>query len=605
MPVTFTPSSRARLSSVGLSSTTIREILGLTQIYATQYGVVADGVTDDTAAWNAIIAVANADPIGQIAIVCPKGNSVVTALDPILNDCIWFVGEEGPGTFWFKHSGDPCLTWGSATDQTLGGGVHGIGFWSPSAPAGRRSIYVRNGARMNFTDIQAFEVSILLQVGLAGGTTGSTIHVNGLRGACLNVASPLFDLQKCLGFFLNDYQIYVDATVGATNTSRHFIQMTNDTCDTILVGSGLAELFARPIKAVAATGTNHHRINIDFGATHDNCLEGCLFQTTGTGTITGLDYDGYITVLNGHGLEIDGVGNWLHTISVRIQAAAKNGIYLKGAHETIICDKTLIYNTNTLASTWDGIYVESVAGLTIGSCRVGLDVSGLGLTGSPRYGCKILTSDRVFLTGALLRGSTSALNYDGATTNLMVDGCQGLDDFGRLRISINGSAPQHGLEVIPTNMNSDGIVIKRYSAGTTNASYWGFQIENASAGDGFIVGQTSTTFTTGGFAGWIGNSDGFWYYPSTMKIGTGIGSTAAMSLTSANKVLFASAPIGVKTYTVANLPSAATGDVAFATDCRVFNGAGTQEGAGVGTGGLVSYNGTNWKIAGTNVTAVA
>jgi len=59
------------------------------------------------------------------------------------------------------------------------------------------------------------------------------------------------------------------------------------------------------------------------------------------------------------------------------------------------------------------------------------------------------------------------------------------------------------------------------------------------------------------------------------------------------------------TYTVATLPAGSTGDTVFATDCRVFNGAGTQEGAGLGTGGLVTYNGASWKIEGTNVTAVA
>ena len=59
------------------------------------------------------------------------------------------------------------------------------------------------------------------------------------------------------------------------------------------------------------------------------------------------------------------------------------------------------------------------------------------------------------------------------------------------------------------------------------------------------------------------------------------------------------------TYTVATLPAGSTGDTVFATDCRVFNGAGTQEGAGLGTGGLVTYNGAAWKIEGTNVTAVA
>lgn len=59
-------------------------------------------------------------------------------------------------------------------------------------------------------------------------------------------------------------------------------------------------------------------------------------------------------------------------------------------------------------------------------------------------------------------------------------------------------------------------------------------------------------------------------------------------------------------FKVAQLPvDAALGDWAFAPDCRVFNGAGTQESGAAGTGGHVSFNGTAWKIAGTNVTAVA
>lgn len=62
-------------------------------------------------------------------------------------------------------------------------------------------------------------------------------------------------------------------------------------------------------------------------------------------------------------------------------------------------------------------------------------------------------------------------------------------------------------------------------------------------------------------------------------------------------------------YAVADLPTSSsrdqTGEWAYATDLRVFNGAGTREAAGHGTGGLVSFNGTNWVIAGTNVTAAA
>jgi hypothetical protein len=61
----------------------------------------------------------------------------------------------------------------------------------------------------------------------------------------------------------------------------------------------------------------------------------------------------------------------------------------------------------------------------------------------------------------------------------------------------------------------------------------------------------------------------------------------------------------VGSFTVATLPAGVTGRMVWCSNCRVFNGAGVQEGAAAGTGGLVTYNGSAWKIAGTNVTAVA
>jgi hypothetical protein len=61
----------------------------------------------------------------------------------------------------------------------------------------------------------------------------------------------------------------------------------------------------------------------------------------------------------------------------------------------------------------------------------------------------------------------------------------------------------------------------------------------------------------------------------------------------------------LKSYTVAGLPSGSTCDTAFATNCCVCNGADTQEGAGAGTESVVTYNGTAWKLAGANVTAIA
>jgi hypothetical protein len=60
--------------------------------------------------------------------------------------------------------------------------------------------------------------------------------------------------------------------------------------------------------------------------------------------------------------------------------------------------------------------------------------------------------------------------------------------------------------------------------------------------------------------------------------------------------------------TVANLPARANnGEIRYATDLCVFNGTGTQEATGHGTGGLVTYCSStgHWRVAGRNVIASA
>lgn len=64
--------------------------------------------------------------------------------------------------------------------------------------------------------------------------------------------------------------------------------------------------------------------------------------------------------------------------------------------------------------------------------------------------------------------------------------------------------------------------------------------------------------------------------------------------------------IRLASYTVATLPTAGiTGRVAYASNGRAYNGAGTLEGAGAGTGTLVVDSGSAWRVAGTNQTVQA
>lgn len=116
---------------------------------------------------------------------------------------------------------------------------------------------------------------------------------------------------------------------------------------------------------------------------------------------------------------------------------------------------------------------------------------------------------------------------------------------------------------------------------------------------------TMTQFVDGG-AGYMGTVTS---HPFLMLAGNSekarLNTTGDLQMGGTNTVIDVTRLFHRRVYTVSTLPAGAAGVVAFAADLRVFNGAGTQEGAAAGTGGGVEHNGTAWKIPGTNVTAVA
>ena len=72
--------------------------------------------------------------------------------------------------------------------------------------------------------------------------------------------------------------------------------------------------------------------------------------------------------------------------------------------------------------------------------------------------------------------------------------------------------------------------VNRTGAGTGNNQYWYIGIQDAAASDGILFGWSSTTYTTGGSMGWLGNNTPFLYFPpgSTFQFGTGSASTGCV-----------------------------------------------------------------------------
>ncbi len=119
---------------------------------------------------------------------------------------------------------------------------------------------------------------------------------------------------------------------------------------------------------------------------------------------------------------------------------------------------------------------------------------------------------------------TGDLTLSGAGTGLAVTNDE----------TIGGALTSGNYTLTPTSAVAE--TINRIGSGTGNAEYWGLNIKNAGNSDSFIIGQTSSAYTTGGGLSWIGNSTGFFYYPTTLKFGTGAGATPTMTLNSSGAV---------------------------------------------------------------------
>lgn len=128
-----------------------------------------------------------------------------------------------------------------------------------------------------------------------------------------------------------------------------------------------------------------------------------------------------------------------------------------------------------------------------------------------------------------------------------------------------------------------------------------------------LYGGTSGLGISGNFDLVTNATAAFAFYNSTTLsariTSTGINSTAIGVTTPAAIVgttVAVRTTLNLPSYTVATLPAAGTaGRTVFCSNARQMNSGGTVEAAGAGTGGLVSDNGSAWKLAGTNITAAA
>lgn len=206
------------------------------------FGYKADDATDNTAAVNAAIAIANLT--GFTTIVVPVGVGRVGAVNAITKSEVRFKAEGASGHSVLKGTAENMLQWGSAASPVIaGGGADGIA-WQGSSSLTQRLIVVENAGDLSFNDnVLGLGVATLAQFGTANGTT-NIVHWNNLTGRVPNIAAPLFILNSGGGFFMSSSVFYNQAfDGGGSAVDGRYCIFANGSWNTISVRSTFTYLF--------------------------------------------------------------------------------------------------------------------------------------------------------------------------------------------------------------------------------------------------------------------------------------------------------------------------------------------------------------------------
>lgn len=266
-----------------------------------------------------------------------------------------------------------------------------------------------------------------------------------------------------------------------------------------------------------------------------------------------------------------------------------------------------------LTTTSYGRALLALADAAAGRTALSLGTSATQNTGTSGANVPLLDGANIWSASAAINKNAAALqapssssetllhlgNADSVISNFTIDGYGAVTQFRGRRFGGTAASPSATSSGAITSLSISGFTTSTTVASSALITLNANTLWSGSNSDTYIGFETTPTgSTTRAAAMRIQPSGGVSIGAAAIAADPGIG---ALNLAAALTV-GTTAKIG--SYTVATLPAGAAGMVAYCSDMRVFDGAGTKEGAGVGTGGIATYTGA-WKVAGTNSTAVA
>lgn len=354
------------------------------------FGAIGDGVNNDTAAFNAAIAAANAkggndrpNIIGT-TIFIPDGRYKITeALNPVTVSSVEFVGASKAATVLLLSGTGHTFTFGDATmsNVVVGGGMRDVKIEYLSAPTGTACVFnVDYAFSLTFDNIHIHNIGRLIQLGASSSRIAGGVRLSNIQGSVNNSGMPMIDVRYGAGLTVSNVQAFVSGvlapvhpasmtTVAGTNVFNCFVGFW----DVIQITGCIFERFDIGMAIQPTSGNVYQNIYMS-NTIFDYLKRYCIYaEATAGATIAEIRADSscWFVSWEDSAIVLTGAGsNDFHNISGIIPIAGRAGIYynLPNAGDNIFSGLQFV-NCNRLGDALAAMtFIASSKGFTVMGC---------------------------------------------------------------------------------------------------------------------------------------------------------------------------------------------------------------------------------------------
>lgn len=400
------------------------------------FGAVGDGVTDDTAAFNAAIAYANSrgsiDFLNVVGttIYMPDGRYVLGALNDINRSGCEFVGASRNGTVLLCTPGVATFTFGDGTNIVVGGGISNCKVEYLTTPTvGTIFVAFDYAYRISITDLLVANIGTLCSLGQTSLRPAGGIVVSRVDGSKANVAVTLFAMRYGAGLFLDQVHVFVPVS----NPTHPASMTTVAGCgvfdcsigawDTLQVSNCIFERFDIGLAITAGSGMVYQNMFFT-NVIMDYFRRYCVYAESQVGGVIGgirFDAASWFVSWETDAINLSGAGyHDNHHFAGKVVIAGSAGVnYSLASSRNIVFDAMQLNSCNRLGTANGAmVFAASAAGFTIANCKGNVDTTAIGFAWRAPYGISVgADANRYVVSGCAFEGSTGGYSFAANTSS--------------------------------------------------------------------------------------------------------------------------------------------------------------------------------------------